>query len=182
MKILKRIVIIIGAVFALLLIAGLFVNSEFSVQREVHINRSRAEVFDYLRLLKNQDKFSVWLMRDPDMKKEYRGTDGTVGFVSAWDSEKKEVGKGEQEIKGIEENERIDFELRFKEPFESTDHAYIVTESIDPGHTKVKWGFDGKMSYPMNIVLLFVDMEAELGSQLNTSLMNLKAILENQDY
>jgi hypothetical protein len=27
------------------------------------------------------------------MKKEYTGTDGTVGFISAWDSENKELGR-----------------------------------------------------------------------------------------
>jgi hypothetical protein len=37
-------------------------------------------------------------MMDPDMKKTYRGTDGTVGFVSEWESNKKDVGTGEQEI------------------------------------------------------------------------------------
>ena len=51
---------------------------------------------------------------DPDMKKTYRGTDGTVGFVSAWDSEKDDVGKGEQEIIKITDGERIDYELRFQ--------------------------------------------------------------------
>ena len=36
---------------------------------------------------------------DPNIKTDFRGTDGTVGFISAWDSNNiKNVGKGEQEI------------------------------------------------------------------------------------
>lgn len=35
------------------------------------------------------------------MKREFRGEDGTVGFVAAWDSENPDAGKGEQEIIGI---------------------------------------------------------------------------------
>jgi hypothetical protein len=34
-------------------------------------------------------------MMDPNAKMEYKGTDGTVGFISAWDSKIKYVGKGE---------------------------------------------------------------------------------------
>ncbi len=41
-----------------------------------------------------------------------KGVDGTVGAVSAW-SGNREVGVGEEEIKKISQNERIDFELRF---------------------------------------------------------------------
>jgi hypothetical protein len=93
------------------------------------------EVFDYVRLLNNQDNFSKWATMDPAMKKSFSGTDGTVGFVSAWESKKKDVGKGEQEIIKITEGQRIDYELRFKEPFEATDLAYITTEPISENQT-----------------------------------------------
>jgi hypothetical protein len=67
--------------------------------RESSINKPKQEVFNYLRLLKNQDNFSHWASMDPAMQKNWRGVDGTVGFVSSWKSDKKEVGSGEQEIK-----------------------------------------------------------------------------------
>ena len=38
-------------------------------------------------------------MMDRNVKKSFKGTDGTVGFVAAWDSDNKKVGKGEQEVK-----------------------------------------------------------------------------------
>ena len=38
------------------------------------------------------------------MEKEFKGTDGEVGFISAWKGNK-EVGEGEQEIIGLVENE-----------------------------------------------------------------------------
>ncbi len=42
-------------------------------------------------------------MTDPLMKKQFKGTDGTVGFLYAWDSQNNEVGKGEQEIERIKD-------------------------------------------------------------------------------
>lgn len=178
MKILKKILIVIAGIIALLLITALFVGKEYAVEREVIINKPKAEVFAYVKMLKNQDNFSVWAQMDPDMIKEYRGTDGTVGFVSAWDSQKEDVGKGEQEIKNIVEGERLDFELRFLKPFEATDNAYMVTETAGENQTKVKWGFNGAMPYPMNLMLLGMDMEKMIGGDLQAGLDNLKNSLE----
>jgi len=180
MKILKIVLIVIVAIIGLALITALFVKKEYAVEREVVINKSKEEVFNYIKYLKNQDNFSVWANIDTSMKKEYKGTDATVGFVSSWESTNKNVGKGEQEIKAIKEGERIDYELRFIEPFEATDNAYMVTEKVDENQTKVKWGFNGKMNYPMNLMLLFMDMEAMLGKDLQQGLENLKVILEKK--
>jgi hypothetical protein len=178
MKILKGILLFIVGIVALLLIVALFVDKDYAVKREITINKPKSEVFDYLKLLRNQDNFSVWATRDANMKKEFRGTDGTVGFVSAWDSEMNEVGKGEQEIKKITEGDRIDFELRFIKPFEATDNAYMSTESVTDSSTKVTWGFNGSMNYPMNLMLLTMNMDEMLGKDLQEGLVNLKGNLE----
>lgn len=180
MKILKYILIGLLSILALALITALFTKKEYAVEREIAINKPKTEVFEYVKLLKNQDNYSVWAQRDPHMKKEFTGTDGMVGAVSKWDSDMKEVGKGEQEIKQIMEGERIDYELRFIEPFEATDNAYMSFSSTDSTQTNVKWGFNGKMNYPMNIMLLCMDMDKMLGADLETGLKNLKAILEKQ--
>ena len=172
LKILLVVVIIIGA----LLIIALFGKNEYSIEREVSINKPKQEVFDYIKHLKNQDKFSKWVMTDPAMKKDFKGTDGTAGFVYAWDSNNKQAGKGEQEIVNITEGEKLDIEIRFERPFKSTAHTPFLTESISPDQTKVKWGMTGKNPYPMNLMNLF--MGNMLGKDLETSLTNLKNILE----
>lgn len=178
MKVLKKILLVIVVLVVILLIVAAFTKKRYAVEREIVINKPKQEVFDYVKLLKNQDNYSKWAMMDPAMKKTYTGTDGTVGFVSAWDSDKKDVGKGEQEIKKITEGERLDFELRFIKPFEATEHAYMLTESASPASTKVKWGFDGHMNYPMNLMLLCMDFEKMIGDDLQTGLNNLKTNLE----
>ncbi len=178
MKILKKILIAAAALVAVLLTVALFVKKDYTVEREVTINKPKDEVFGYVKYLKNQDHFSKWANMDPDMKKAYRGTDGMVGFVSAWDSDQSDVGKGEQEIKRISEGERIDYEIRFVKPFASTAPAYMTTESIDANKTKVKWGFQGHMSYPLNLMSLFFNMEEMIGNDLSTGLINLKTTLE----
>lgn len=177
MKILKKILIIIAIIIAIPLIIALFVKNQYTVVRQITIGKPKTEVYNYLRYLKNQDNFSKWAKMDPNMKKEYSGTDGTVGFVSSWDSEK--IGKGEQEIKTLKEGERIDYELRFIKPVASVSPAYITTED-DSNDTKVTWGLQGNMPYPFNILLLFMDMENMVGNDIQAGLTDLKTILEKQ--
>lgn len=167
--------IIIG-IIALFLLAGLVIPKGLHATKQVVINKPKQEVFDYIKLLKNQDNFSKWASMDPGMKKEFRGTDGAPGFVSAWEGNKK-VGKGEQEIKSVG-NDKIDFEIRFEKPFKSVAQAFMTTEDAGNNSTKVSWGFDSEMKYPMNTMKLFMNMNEAIGKDFEIGLNNLKAILE----
>ena len=66
----------------------------------------------------------------------------------------------------------MDIKLRFKIPFEAQDDAYMTTETITENQTKVKWGFKGSMPYPMNLMILFCDMDKMIGKDLATGLTN----------
>lgn len=178
MRIFKKILIVVGIMIAIPLIVALFVKKEFAVEREIEINRPKAEVFDYIKFIKNQDNYSKWNKIDPNMTKTYKGTDGTVGFVSAWESKNKNIGVGEQEILKITEGKRIDMKLRFKIPFETQNEAYMITDDAGNNKTKVKWGFKGTFLYPMNLMGLCMDIDKEIGGDLEVGLKNLKTILE----
>ncbi|MBC7777036.1 MAG: SRPBCC family protein [Phycisphaerae bacterium] len=178
MKILKKILIALGILIAIPFIAALFMSKDYAVEREITINKPKQEVFDYVKYLKNQDNWSTWNQMDPKMKHTYRGTDGTVGFVSAWESDK--MGNGEQEIKKITEGERIDAELRFKGMFASVSPAYMTTEAVNDSTTKVKQAMSGHMAYPMNFMQVFMSMEEMIGTEYEKSLAKLKGILEKQ--
>lgn len=167
----------VAALIAIPLIIALFVDRDYTVERQITIDKPEAQVFDYIKFIRNQNKFSVWSNMDPNMKQEFRGTDGTVGFVSAWDSKESGVGKGEQEIVSIRDGERIDFQLRFIKPFESTAKAYMSTDG-NGNQTTVTWGFNGSSAYPMNFMNLF--MGSMIGNDLQQGLANLKEILEKQ--
>ncbi|MES2430577.1 MAG: SRPBCC family protein [Bacteroidota bacterium] len=169
--------IIISLILLVLIIAA-FARKKYSVVRATIIKRPKEEVFNYIKLLKNQENFSKWVLMDPGMEKEYIGTDGTVGFISAWDSDNKNVGKGDQTITQVIEGERVDYELHFIKPFEGRANAFITTEATSEGFTKVRWGFDSKMKYPMNIMLLFMNMEKMIGDDFSSGLNSLKIILE----
>jgi hypothetical protein len=178
MKTLKKILIVVAVLIVIPLVTALFVKKTYTVEREILIEKPKQVVFDYIKLLKNQNNYSRWATMDPNMKQEFIGIDGNVGFVSSWDSNQKDVGKGEQTIVKITAGERIDFDLHFIKPFETRSKAYMTTDAVSENQTKVKWGFTGKMNYPMNISLLFMDMDKMLGKDLSTGLTSLKKMLE----
>jgi hypothetical protein len=177
MNILITILLTIAGIVALLLILALFAKKQYAIGRDITINKPTGEVFSYLKYLKNQDHYNKWVMRDPGMKKEFRGTDGTDGFVYAWDGNK-DAGAGEQEIKKITDGQRIDLEIRFTRPFAGIANSILTTGPVSDAKTNVKWTFNSSMKYPANVVLMFMNMDKILGRDLETSLTNLKVILE----
>lgn len=178
MSILIAIISVIIGLIVLLLIIALFLKKEYTIEREVTISQPSSSVFNYIKYIKNQDLYSVWNQLDPAMKKTYSGTDGTVGFTYAWDSNNKKAGKGEQEITYIKEGERMDAAIHFIKPFEGRSVASLTTIPVAANQTNVKWSINGKMNYPMNAMLLFMNMEKMIGGDLEGGLANLKKILE----
>ena len=175
MNTIVTILLVVAGIIALLLIIALFMRKEHYVKREIIINAPRQKVFDYLKLLKNQDQFNKHAKADPDRREEFKGTDGTVGFTIAW-SGNKNAGEGEKEIKNIIEGKRIETEIRFVKPMVTGASIIMETESLSDNQTKVYWSNAGKLNFPMNILIPMV--EKHVAKDMDISLSTLKSILE----
>jgi Polyketide cyclase / dehydrase and lipid transport len=178
MSILLGILLILAAIITLLLITALIIKKDFALEKQITVNKPKAAVFNYLKLIKNQEQYSVWVMKDPNIKMVYTGTDGTVGFTSSWTSEDKNVGIGAQEIVSLKEEESMEVEIRFKKPFEATNYARTIITAVSATETKVTTTFLGKHKFPMNIMNLC--MEKFVGKDMQQNLVNMKARIEKQ--
>ena len=168
---------ILGGIVLLILFLAIIAPKKYHVSRSIEIAKPKAEVFENLRFLKNQDAWSPWNKKDPNMEKKFTGTDGEVGAMSYWNGNK-DVGEGEQEITKIVNGERMESELRFLKPWKSTSDAYLTTEEIDAQKTKVTWGFSGENKFPFSIFMLFMNMDKAVGGDFEEGLTNLKSIME----
>ncbi len=175
MKILKRLLLAIVGIIALLLIIALFIPKQYTVTVSETINRPQAEVFDYVKMIRNQENYSVWVMADTITPLEYIGEDGTLGFIVRWDSPNNDVGAGEQEIIHITDT-RMDVDLRFKRPFEGKAKAATIVEAISENECKVIFEFYGESPYPMNLMSI-IGKKFIRDAEIQT-LKNLKTILE----
>jgi uncharacterized protein YndB with AHSA1/START domain len=178
MNILIATLLVLATLIVLLLLIALFTKKNFSLEKQVIINKPKQQIFDYLRLIRNQEHYSVWVMKDPNIKIVYTGTDGTVGFTSSWESNDKNVGIGEQEIKKIVEGESMQVEIRFKKPFEGTNYATSTVTAVGDAQTKVALQFKGRTKFPMNIMNLMMDKL--VGTIMQKNLVNMKNNLEKQ--
>jgi hypothetical protein len=169
--------IVVILLILLFLVVPLFIANQYQVEKQVLIQRSNLSVFDFVKLLGNQTYYNKWVMMDPDVKRTSKGVDGTVGFISYWDSQVKNVGKGEQEITRVDAGTNIDSTVRFERPFKNTARVTMTTIAVTPGQTRVIWKMVGQNKYPMNLMNLIVP--GMLGKDMSESLGNLKNLLEN---
>lgn len=75
MRILKQVLIALIIIIAIPLIVALFVKKDYTVEREIIISKPKAEIFEYIKFLKNQDNYNQQSKIDPNRKKIYKETD-----------------------------------------------------------------------------------------------------------
>jgi hypothetical protein len=174
-----KIIIVLVAIIALALIVAMFTKDKYTITRQIVINKPKQDVFDFIKLNQNQKFYSKWLLLDPNTKIELKGTqDGTSGSVLTFESKHHKTGKGEWETKKVTEGERVDFELRFLSPYIFTANGYMTTESLSTNQTKLNWVYSSGMNWPKNFMLIFLNMDKIIGSDVEESLYNIKTIVE----
>ncbi|WP_074612459.1 SRPBCC family protein [Pedobacter steynii] len=177
MKMIIKIIVVIIAIVSVCLVIAMFSKSKYTLTREITINRSVDDVFDYVRYLKNQPEYNKWLLLDPNTKIGYKGeSDGLPGAILTFESKNSKTGKGEFEIKKVTTGERLDFEIRF---LAFTANGYIAAKALSPNSTKLTWIYNSGMNWPVNFVLLFMDMDKIIGNDIAESLRNMKHRLES---
>ncbi|MGZ3902827.1 MAG: SRPBCC family protein [Bacteroidia bacterium] len=174
MSILTVVLLVLAAIIVLPLIIAFFLRKNYFIERTITLNAPNDKVFAYLKLQKNQEQFNKWVMVDPQMKREFKGTDGTVGFKFAWDGNK-HAGQGELEIKKMIEGKHFETEVRFVRPMPGIAKVKWSMEPVG-NQTKITWSNASKLKYPVNIMVPMV--EKLMGRDMDISLQNLKNILE----
>lgn len=175
MKIVKVLLYIVFGSAALFFGFGLFARKNYRVERSLEINAPRELVYEYVRYYKNFADWSPWQQLDPDMKATINGPDGEAGATYAWQGNSK-AGSGKQTIKSASPD-RIEQEIAFSEPFESTSP---VTMTFEPQgrKTKVTWVMDMHVAFPWNGLAMLTDVDAGVGRDYAVGLGNLKKICE----
>ncbi|NDP20654.1 MAG: SRPBCC family protein [Paludibacter sp.] len=162
-------------IIAIPLIVALFVPKDFSYEKSITINAPVDSVWVNANSLTALDKWSPWNDHDPNMKKEMTGMDGTIGAKQSWESGI--VGSGSQTIAKVEKPLLFETELNFTKPNESNGKAYV--KLIPEGaSTNATWGMTGSISYPFNLMNLFMDMEKNMGKDWDNGLSKLKMLSE----
>ena len=94
MAVLKKIVLGVGLLIAVVVVVGLFLPKQYTVERSILINAQPEEIYPDVVDLRAWQNWGVWFQRDPSMEIDYSGPDRAIGMMSSWTSVTE--GNGEQ--------------------------------------------------------------------------------------
>jgi hypothetical protein len=168
----------IAIIIATVLFIAKMMKKEYVISSEIIINMPNDKVFKFVKHLRNQERYSKWVMADPNIQLDYKGNDGTVGFVAAWTSNNKDVGVGNQKITNILENYRYDVIIHFEKPFKGVSTAFTTTQAISENQTNVCTTFNTSTPFPMNIMIPMI--KKMLKKDMDLNMQTLKRVLEEE--
>ena len=154
-----------------------WVKKEYDLSRTIIINKPRAEVFAYVRQLRNQPKWIPWFKRDPQMQLKYKGEDGKPEASSYWKGNNR-VGEGIQRIVKIKEGKVMETQLLFLKPYKTLSLMYIGVKELEAERTKMVIGIRGVHRFPASLITMLYGMDKAIGNDLEKALQELKRQLE----
>jgi len=161
-----------------IIVLGSYLKNDYLIVREISINKPKQQIFNYIRLLRNQNEYSYYNLKHPNTVKSYSGTDGEVGFTYSWSSKVNSIGTGTQTISKIVEGDEICCDIQFTKPLPLKSVAVISLTAINENETKVTWTFSSFYNFPLNAIIYFVNLEKLIGNDIASSLVTLKENLE----
>ncbi len=176
MTLMKKILIALAVLAAVIAVAGLLLPKEMRIERDIVVAKPKTAVFASIRSIRANQAWNPWLKLDPNVVTTYQGADGTVGSMAAWKGNDK-VGEGEQQITEIVEGEKIVSELRFKKPMTGTAVTWLATEDAGDGRTRVRWGFVSEAKFPQNVFCALMG-KAFMTKTFDSGLADLKMLME----
>ncbi|NQW29908.1 MAG: SRPBCC family protein [Ignavibacteria bacterium] len=175
MKILRRILWSLLGLVVAVMIVGLFLPSQVSIERSIVVKADAAEVYDLIANPTNFSKWSPWHEKDTAMEITFFDPLYGKGAGYTWKSEVSEVGSGRYEIISVDPGKQIDVEMNWDEMGPSFA-KYIITQ--DPAGSKLVWTFEKDMgSWPL-MRWMGLLMDPMLGSDYEKGLAKFKTVIE----
>ena len=172
----KKILIAIVVVIAVILIFAATKPNTFHVQRMATLNAPAEKIFPLINDLHAWPTWSPFEKIDPNMKKAFSGADNGVGAVYAWEGNK-QAGAGRMTIIGSVPSSQVNMALDFFKPFKASD-TVDFTLAEGNGGTIVTWAMHGPNPYISKVISVFCSMDKLIGKDFEAGLANLKAQAE----
>lgn len=150
--------------------------NEFKYEKSENINAPPEKIFPYLSQLKLGSQWNPFDQKDPNLKRNFMGTDGQVGSVMEFDGNG-DAGAGKLEVTKIVPNESVEITLTMTKPMAGES---FIQYKITPASTGslVTWAMSGKSHFIGKIFCTFIDMQKMMEGQFTDGLSQLKKIVE----
>ncbi|MFV3411267.1 SRPBCC family protein [Pseudomonas nitroreducens] len=173
---LKWIALVMVLAVAVVLVLAANRPGTFRVERTARIQAPPEKVQGYIEDFHLWAQWSPFEKLDPQMQRNFSGTDKGRGAVYAWEGNGK-AGAGRMEILEIDPGSRVTIALDFRKPFTASNTAEFTLVPRDGG-TEVTWAMFGPVPFVAKIMHLFFDVDRMVGKDFEAGLANLKALAE----
>jgi effector-binding domain-containing protein/uncharacterized protein YndB with AHSA1/START domain len=173
---LKRLIVVVVTLVALLAAAGMLLPRHSHVERKVVIDAKPSTVFALVDGFKQFNKWSPWAALDPNAKYAREGPEFGVGAKQSWSGDPKTVGSGSQEIIEVDPPKRVKSRLDFG------DRGIAVAElSLAPegNGTQVTWSLETDNGAGPVGRYFGLMMDRWVGPAYERGLANLKSLAES---
>ncbi len=147
----------------------------FAVSRSTTVIADPARVHGLINSFHEWTAWSPWEDLDPELQRDYTGSDSGVGARYAWSGNRK-AGQGSMEITSSTPDE-IGLRLAFLRPFKSSNEVTFSLVPVVDG-TEVTWLMTGEQRGLMGLVGKVVPMDKLIGKDFEKGLTRLKAVAE----
>lgn len=168
MKLLKRILLILGILIGLLLVVSLFLPSTYEIKREGTVKAPTDSVFIWVADLKNWSTWSPWHKADPGMKVTYSAATFGPGSFMEWTSESQ--GNGKLTFKSFIPPSEATYELEL-EGMVSTGKFSLLPDATG---TKVVWSMSGDVGMNPLYKFFMPFMDGMIGPDFEKGINNLQ--------
>ncbi|MBN2431615.1 MAG: GyrI-like domain-containing protein [Acidobacteria bacterium] len=175
MKFIKKFLLFLVLLAALLAVIGLFLPNTAHVERSTTIGAPSCTVFATVNTFQTFNEWSPWHEVDPATKYTFSGPPIGPGARMSWTSQNPDVGNGSQEIVASKPCSLIRTKLDFGD--EGTADAFFRLEPAGTA-TRVTWGFDTDFGYNLIGRYFGLFFDSMLGPDYEKGLANLKVFAE----
>lgn len=171
----RKIIILLLAVIAILAIVVTLQPSEFNVSRELKIEAPAKDIFEQVNNFQNWPNWSPWKALDPDQKVTLQGPVKGENAIMTW-SGNSQVGEGTITITESKKNESIKMKLDIKRPL-AASHNGEFTFKPEGKATVVTWSMYGHKDFIAKAVGLVMNCDKMVGEQFEKGLINLQNVV-----
>ncbi len=171
---LKKILIGLVVVIAVILIVAALQPAAFRVERSATIAATPQALFEQVNDHKKFALWNPWEKMDPTSKTVYSGADTGVGAVASWKGDT--VGEGSATITESKPGELVRQRMDWKKPMEGVS-TVDFTFKAEGDKTKVTWAMYGENGFMGKLFSLFMSCEKMCGPEFEKGLADLGKVV-----
>ncbi len=173
---LKKILIVVGVIVAILVSIVASRPADFLVERSLIVAAPAETLFEEVNDLHRWQAWSPWVKLDPNAKNSFTGPKAGEGASMSWVGNS-DVGVGSMTIVESRRPDYIRFRLDFLKPMQATNTSEFYFEP-EGDQIRVTWMMSGTNNFIGKAFGLILDCDKMVGDQFEKGLAQLKIIAE----